>query len=248
MTILKSVLLFALAAAAEISGAWLIWQAVREDRAGGGPDSASWPWGSTDLLLRSSRCQFRPGPGCLRRRIHRGLVGLGRDPGQLQARSLGPYRRRRVPRGVAVDHVRAPTGLTAVHPPTTKPSARLGRNGANRADGSMVFKLRDCNRDYDAGPEPTLAASVSGTAASSRAAFRVALAVTPYADADHDGGQADRQQERLPGGIQDHHADDAARRCCRWPPTSGRGTATSSAAGPWLRPPSGGAGPAATRR
>lgn len=33
MTTLKSVLLFALAAAAEISGAWLIWQAVREDRA-----------------------------------------------------------------------------------------------------------------------------------------------------------------------------------------------------------------------
>ena len=33
MTILKSVLLFALAAAAEIGGAWLIWQAVREDRA-----------------------------------------------------------------------------------------------------------------------------------------------------------------------------------------------------------------------
>ena len=33
MTILKSVLLFTLAAAAEIGGAWLIWQAVREDRA-----------------------------------------------------------------------------------------------------------------------------------------------------------------------------------------------------------------------
>ena len=33
MTILKSVLLFALAAAAEIGGAWLIGQAVREDRA-----------------------------------------------------------------------------------------------------------------------------------------------------------------------------------------------------------------------
>lgn len=33
MTIVKSVLLFALAAAAEIGGAWLIWQAVREDRA-----------------------------------------------------------------------------------------------------------------------------------------------------------------------------------------------------------------------
>lgn len=33
MTILKSVLLFALAAAAEIGGTWLIWQAVREDKA-----------------------------------------------------------------------------------------------------------------------------------------------------------------------------------------------------------------------
>jgi small multidrug resistance family-3 protein len=33
MTIAKSVLLFALAAFAEIGGAWLIWQAVREDRA-----------------------------------------------------------------------------------------------------------------------------------------------------------------------------------------------------------------------
>jgi small multidrug resistance family-3 protein len=33
MTIAKSVLLFALAAIAEIGGAWLIWQAVREDRA-----------------------------------------------------------------------------------------------------------------------------------------------------------------------------------------------------------------------
>src|SRR5919205_3878315 len=33
MTILKSVLLFALAAVAEIGGAWLIWQSVREDKA-----------------------------------------------------------------------------------------------------------------------------------------------------------------------------------------------------------------------
>src|SRR5215207_3959972 len=33
MTILRSVLLFALAAVAEIGGAWLIWQAVREDKA-----------------------------------------------------------------------------------------------------------------------------------------------------------------------------------------------------------------------
>ncbi|WP_026820555.1 YnfA family protein [Arthrobacter castelli] len=33
MTILKPVVLFALAALAEIGGAWLIWQSVREDRA-----------------------------------------------------------------------------------------------------------------------------------------------------------------------------------------------------------------------
>lgn len=42
MTILKSVLLFALAAAAEIGGAWLIWQAVREDK--------SWWWAGLGVV------------------------------------------------------------------------------------------------------------------------------------------------------------------------------------------------------
>lgn len=42
MTILKSVLLFALAAAAEIGGAWLIWQAVREGR--------SWWWAGLGVI------------------------------------------------------------------------------------------------------------------------------------------------------------------------------------------------------
>ena len=32
MTIAKSILLFVLAAIAEIGGAWLVWQAIREDR------------------------------------------------------------------------------------------------------------------------------------------------------------------------------------------------------------------------
>jgi small multidrug resistance family-3 protein len=32
MTVLRSILLFALAALAEIGGAWLVWQGVREDR------------------------------------------------------------------------------------------------------------------------------------------------------------------------------------------------------------------------
>lgn len=33
MSIVKTIILFALAAVAEIGGAWLIWQAVREDKA-----------------------------------------------------------------------------------------------------------------------------------------------------------------------------------------------------------------------
>jgi small multidrug resistance family-3 protein len=42
MTVLRSVLLFALAAVAEIGGAWLIWQAVREDR--------SWWWAGLGVM------------------------------------------------------------------------------------------------------------------------------------------------------------------------------------------------------
>ncbi|QDG87080.1 YnfA family protein [Pseudarthrobacter sp. NIBRBAC000502770] len=42
MTIAKSVLLFILAAAAEIGGAWLVWQAVREGR--------SWWWAGLGVI------------------------------------------------------------------------------------------------------------------------------------------------------------------------------------------------------
>ena len=42
MTIAKSVLLFVLAAAAEIGGAWLVWQAVREGRA--------WWWAGLGII------------------------------------------------------------------------------------------------------------------------------------------------------------------------------------------------------
>ena len=42
MTIAKSVLLFILAAAAEIGGAWLVWQAVREDK--------SWWWAGLGVI------------------------------------------------------------------------------------------------------------------------------------------------------------------------------------------------------
>ena len=42
MTILKSVLLFVLAAVAEIGGAWLVWQAIREGRA--------WWWAGLGII------------------------------------------------------------------------------------------------------------------------------------------------------------------------------------------------------
>ncbi|MGW5574000.1 YnfA family protein [Nocardia thailandica] len=42
MTVLRSVLLFALAAVAEIGGAWLVWQGVREDR--------GWVWAGAGVL------------------------------------------------------------------------------------------------------------------------------------------------------------------------------------------------------
>lgn len=42
MTVLRSVLLFVLAAVAEIGGAWLVWQAVREGR--------SWWWAGLGIM------------------------------------------------------------------------------------------------------------------------------------------------------------------------------------------------------
>jgi small multidrug resistance family-3 protein len=42
MTLLRSILLFVLAAVAEIGGAWLIWQGVREHR--------GWPWVGTGVI------------------------------------------------------------------------------------------------------------------------------------------------------------------------------------------------------
>lgn len=43
MTILRTVVLFALAAVAEIGGAWLVWQAVREDK--------SWWWAGLGVVV-----------------------------------------------------------------------------------------------------------------------------------------------------------------------------------------------------
>ena len=42
MTVLRSVLLFIIAAIAEIGGAWLVWQTVREHR--------GWPWAGAGII------------------------------------------------------------------------------------------------------------------------------------------------------------------------------------------------------
>ena len=78
MTIARSILLFLLAALAEIGGAWLVWQGVRGHR--------GWLWigaGSRcpgALRLRGdapARRALRPDPRGLRRGLRRGIAGVG---------------------------------------------------------------------------------------------------------------------------------------------------------------------------
>lgn len=57
MTVTRSVLLFLVAAIAEIGGAWLIWQAVRENR--------GWQWAAVGVLalgLYGFVATFQPDP------------------------------------------------------------------------------------------------------------------------------------------------------------------------------------------
>lgn len=57
MTITRSVLLFLLAAVAEIGGAWLVWQAVRENR--------GWAWAAVGVValgLYGFVATFQPDP------------------------------------------------------------------------------------------------------------------------------------------------------------------------------------------
>jgi small multidrug resistance family-3 protein len=86
MTVLRSILLFVLAALAEIGGAWLVWQGIRERRglAFVAPDPRPWP-----LRMRGhlpTRPAFRPHPGRLRRRVRGRLAGLGHAGRRLPTR------------------------------------------------------------------------------------------------------------------------------------------------------------------
>lgn len=110
MTIIRSLLLFALAALAEIGGAWLVWQGWREHRGLG--------WNAAGVLalgIYGFVATFQPDPHFGRILAAYGgifVVGslaLGRDRRQVPPRSVG------LPRGWNLsarrrrDHVRAPS-------------------------------------------------------------------------------------------------------------------------------------------
>ena len=96
MTTARSILLFILAALAEIGGAWLIWQGVRGHR--------GWLWIGAGVVAL----------GLYGRR--RGIAGVGDGARWLPARPLGRHRGRGVPRRGRRHHVRATTGLRPAIP------------------------------------------------------------------------------------------------------------------------------------
>ncbi|GAA4198486.1 hypothetical protein GCM10023074_27430 [Microbispora amethystogenes] len=104
VTVARSLLLFAVAALAEIGGAWLVWQGVREHR------GLLWV-GAGFVALGSS-----PPTG----RFRRGLAGMGHRGGRLPPRPMGPDRGGRLPAGCPRHHVRtARLGVLGAEPSAT---------------------------------------------------------------------------------------------------------------------------------
>ena len=108
MTVLRSIGLFLLAALAEIGGAWLVWQGVREHRGllfVGAGVVALGAYGFVATLQPDA--ELRPDPRRLRRRLRRGLARLGHARRRLPAGPLGPDRCPLCLAGVGRHHVRA---------------------------------------------------------------------------------------------------------------------------------------------
>jgi hypothetical protein len=110
MTVLRSILLFVLAAVAEIGGAWLVWQGVREHR------GSTWVGaGVIALGLYGFVATMQPDPrtdsGRLRRRLRRRLAGLGNGLRRLPARPLGHHWRAHLPNRRRRHNVCAPQQL-----------------------------------------------------------------------------------------------------------------------------------------
>ena len=135
MTIAKSLLLFVLAAIAEIGGAWLVWQGVREHK--------GWIWigaGIIALGLYGFVATLQPDANFGRILAAYGGVFVagslawGMVDGRVPARPLRHRRRAHLPRRRRRHHVR-PTGLclTASQPTSRQRAIRIS---ASRSDES----------------------------------------------------------------------------------------------------------------
>jgi small multidrug resistance family-3 protein len=111
MTVTRSVVLFALAAVAEIGGAWLIWQGIREHR--------GWLWmGAGVIALGAYGFVATLQPDAHFGRILAayggvfvaGSLSMGYGARRVPARPVGRHRRAHLPRRRRRHHVR-PTGL-----------------------------------------------------------------------------------------------------------------------------------------
>jgi Uncharacterised BCR, YnfA/UPF0060 family len=106
MTVLTSIALFALAAVAEICGAWLIWQGVREKRGllliGAGVIGLGLYGFVATLQPTPTSDESSPPTGSVRRRQPR----LGRHHRRVPTRPLRHHRRRNLPHRRRHHHVR----------------------------------------------------------------------------------------------------------------------------------------------
>lgn len=116
MTIVRSLILFVVAALVEIGGAWLVWQSVREHR--------GWLWMLGGVLALDAYgfvATLQPDPhfgrilGAYGGVFVAGSLLWGVVMDGYRPRSLRPHRRRRLPRRRGSDHVRTPQSLTPAH-------------------------------------------------------------------------------------------------------------------------------------
>jgi hypothetical protein len=106
MTITRSVLLFVVAALAEIGGAWMVWQAVRENR--------GWLWAGAGVIalgLYGFVATFQPDANFGRILpayggvFVAGVAGVGDGPGRVSTRQVRRRRRPDLPRRRGGGHV-----------------------------------------------------------------------------------------------------------------------------------------------
>ncbi len=154
--VVRSILLFVLAAVAEIGGAWLIWQGVREHR--------GWAWigggvialGLYGFVATAARRTLRTNPRRLRRHLRRRIAPVGHGARRLPTGPLGCVGRACLPRRRRFDHVRPSGRLSATAPtPNGKEYVTIrieflaapGCPNAAAARTTLASSLAELNRD-----------------------------------------------------------------------------------------------------